>query len=67
MSYLSFSDAPNFDIHADRGPHLVRVCAIAITLSAVAVALRFVSRRSSKVRLGWDDWLVFIALVNDPR
>lgn len=38
-----------------------------IALSAIAVALRLVSRRLSKVRLWWDDWLILIALVNDPR
>lgn len=62
MSYLSFSDAPGFDIYADRGPHLVRVCSVMIALFAIAVALRFLSRRLSKVRLSWDDWLILIAL-----
>ncbi len=65
MSYLSFSDTPGFDIYADRGPHLVRVCSVMIALSAIAVALRFVSRGLSKVRLWWDDWLILVALVND--
>ena len=67
MSYLSIADTPDFDIYADRGPHLVRVCSVMIALSAIAVALRLVSRRLSKVRLWWDDWLILIALVNDPR
>ncbi|CAF9931199.1 hypothetical protein IMSHALPRED_008558 [Imshaugia aleurites] len=38
-----------------------------IALTAIAVALRFVSRRLSKARLRWDDWLILIALVNSPR
>ena len=67
MSYLGFSDTPGFDVYADRGPHLVRVCSVMIALSAVAVALRLTARRLSKVRLRWDDWLVLIALVTHPR
>ena len=55
------------DTYADRGPHLVRVCSVMIALSAIAVALRFVSRRLSKAGLYWDDWLIFIALVNRPQ
>ena len=35
-------------------------------LSAIAVALRMVSRKISKARLRWDDWLILIALVNHP-
>ena len=66
MSYLSFSDNPGFDIYADRGTHLIRVCSVMIALSAIAVALRLTARRLSKVRLRWDDWLVLIALVNHP-
>lgn len=66
MSYLSFSNNPGFDIYADRGPHLVRVCSIMIALSAIAVALRLTARRLSKVQLRWDDWLILIALVNHP-
>lgn len=67
MSYLSFSNAPGFDIYADRGPHLVRVCSVMIALSAIAVALRLLSRRLSKVPLSWDDWLILIALVSNFR
>ena len=64
MSYLSFSNNPRFDIYADRGPHLVRVCSVMIVLSAIAVALRLTARNLSKVQLRWDDWLILIALVN---
>lgn len=67
MSYLSFSNAPGFDIYANKGPHLVRVCSVMIALSAIAVALRFASRRLSGVQLSWDDWLILIALVSDAR
>ena len=67
MSYLSFSNAPGFDIYANKGPHLVRVCSVMIALSAIAVGLRFASRRLSGVQLSWDDWLILIALVSDPR
>lgn len=38
-----------------------------IALSAIAVALRFASRRLSGVQLSWDDWLILIALVSDAR
>ena len=66
MSSPRLSRSPDLDIQADRGPHLVRVCSAMIALSATAVAFRFLSRRLSRVRSLWDDWLILIALVNDP-
>lgn len=34
-----------------------------LVLATAAVILRFVARRLSKNRLGWDDWDIFAALI----
>ncbi|KAM0801097.1 hypothetical protein BDR22DRAFT_209151 [Usnea florida] len=62
MSSPRLSRSPDLDIHADRGPRLVRVCSAMIALSATAVAFRFLSRRLSRVRSLWEDWLILMAL-----
>ena len=36
------------------------------TIGIIAVALRFLSRRISKIRYEWDDWLVCAGLVRLP-
>ena len=39
------------------------VFTVFLVLPVVAVALRLVSRRISRVNLWWDDWLILVALV----
>lgn len=41
-------------------------CTAITALATFFVALRFFTRVWRKVRLGWDDWLVLLALVSNP-
>ncbi len=41
--------------------------AVAMTVTAIVfVLLRFWARTKSKAGLGWDDWLLVVALVRHP-
>ena len=46
-----------------RGPKIVAAVATLTTLAIVAVLLRLQARRISKLRFGWDDWLIVFALM----
>lgn len=54
-----------FDINEDKGPYLARICSVMIVISAIAVVLRFLSRRVVKAPLLWDDWVILLAMVCD--
>ena len=44
-------------------PRIIATSAVLITLSTIAVLLRFVARYLSKAGLWWDDWTILMALV----
>ena len=48
---------------ADKGPILLAATVVVYALAGVAVFLRFLSRRLSRVGYWWDDWLALVALV----
>ena len=63
---MSFNDKavpPRVDLDANRGPYLFWVCVAMITLSTLAVSLRFVSRKMAGLPILFDDWTILIALV----
>ena len=45
---------------------IIAASATCYAIGVVAVALRFLSRRLSKIRYEWDDWLVVLGLVRPP-
>lgn len=47
----------------DRGPLLVAVACMMITLCTAAVISRVLARQKTKMKLGADDYLVFLAHV----
>lgn len=62
MAHMSLAPR-GFDINEDKGPHLARICSVMIVISAIAVVLRFLSRRVVKAPLLWDDWVILLAMV----
>ena len=40
---------------------------VLMTIPLVAVPLRFYVRRSRKINLSWDDWLILPALVSSMK
>ena len=54
---------PGLDINANEGPRIIAVAAVLITISTIAVILRFVSRLVSQAGFWWDDWMILAALV----
>lgn len=52
--------------HENLQPDIYAALAMCHTLACVSVALRLYARRLKAQRLGWDDWLVVIALVRQP-
>lgn len=62
--YLSFP-SPNFDDPQTRGPALVIVNSIFISLVIIAVALRIYTRVYIKRWFGSDDYFICAALVRD--
>ncbi|KAG8526352.1 uncharacterized protein KY384_000345 [Bacidia gigantensis] len=51
---------PGYDLHTDRGPCLVRIMAVMIALSGIALGLRLLARRLARMPLLWDDWLILL-------
>ena len=47
-----------------RGHELIAFYTFAITMAYLAVAMRFVSQRISRGKIGLDDYLVVVALVS---
>lgn len=50
-------------LNETRGPVVIGVTAMLITLDTVFVALRIWARRIRKLGLWWDDWLIIMALI----
>ena len=50
----------------DRSGSIIAANATCYAIGIIAVALRFLSRRISKIRYEWDDWLVVAGLVRPP-
>lgn len=50
------------DVHASKIPTLIAADVTLICLSAIAVALRFLSRRISGAGFWWDDWVILVAM-----
>lgn len=50
-------------IHDDRSGNIVTSHAICITIAAIAVLLRLISRRMCKSKIQADDWMIIVALV----
>jgi hypothetical protein len=45
---------PNFDHPESRGTELIIITVVFLTLTLLAVSLRFLARRNSKDVIGWD-------------
>ena len=41
------------------------LAAVLLSLAIAAVVLRVYARRITKISLGWDDYMIFLALVGD--
>jgi hypothetical protein len=54
----------DININESQQPKLLGTIISVYLVSVLAVALRFQSRRLSKVELCWDDWTVLLALVS---
>ena len=60
-------ESPGLDVNANQGPRIIAVAAVLITISTMAVILRFVSRLVSQAGFWWDDWTILAALVGIVR
>lgn len=47
-----------------RTSEIVGILVFITSLALICVALRIVSRRIGRVKFGWDDWLIFAAMVS---
>ncbi|KAI4261988.1 MAG: hypothetical protein L6R42_002827 [Xanthoria sp. 1 TBL-2021] len=47
----------------DRAPLMLAVFSVFLVLPLIAVAMRFLARRLSRVSLWWDDWLLLVAAI----
>ena len=50
-----------------RTSEIVGILVFITSLALVCVALRIVSRGIERVKFGWDDWLIFVAMVCHQR
>ena len=50
-------------ISDDKIPNIIAANAICFPIACIAVLLRFVSRRMSKIKYEADDWLIIAGLV----
>ena len=46
-----------------RAPELIATIAVLLGIATVAVALRLYARKISAAKIGWDDYLIIVALV----
>ena len=63
---MSLTDSFNYQLaHIDesRQGQLIAINVTLISLSTIAVVLRFVARHLMKARWGWDDYCIFLAEV----
>ena len=59
--------APGLNINANATPRIVAASVVLIAISAISVALRFLSRMVSKAGLWWDDWTMLAAMVGKKK
>ena len=52
---------PDGDVN--KGPRLIILDSIELSLSVTAVALRLITRKFLSKFVGWDDWTIVIACV----
>ena len=45
-------------------PQLIASFVVSLFLAYSAIVLRLISRRLSRTRLGWDDWIIVLSLVS---
>lgn len=50
-------------IDENKGPVVITVSVLLMSITIVAVGLRFVARFVQKLRLEWDDWLSAVGLL----
>ncbi len=50
----------------DKAGAIIAANATCYAIGIIAVALRFLSRRISKIKYEWDDWLAVAGLVRPP-
>ena len=53
-------------INDDKSGSIIAASATCYAIGIIAVALRFLSRRISRIRYEWDDWLCVAGLVRPP-
>lgn len=54
---------PGADLNANQAPTIIATSAVLISLSTIAVILRFIARHLSRAGLWWDDWTILLSLV----
>ena len=50
-----------------RTSEMVGILVLITSLALICVALRVFARRIGRVKFGWDDWLIFAAMVSHQR
>ena len=50
--------------HETKQPMIYGVCVLYVAVDTIAVGLRVYARRIAKLRLSWDDYFIFAALVS---
>ena len=50
----------------DKAPSMLAVFSVFLVLPLIAVSLRFLARRLTRVAFWWDDWLLLVAAVRIP-
>lgn len=54
------------DLSETQVPRILGVNIATLALAAIAICLRFLSRRLSRAQFWWDDWLMLPAIVCRP-
>ena len=69
VSSLTPEEIAYYQAHADDNRQSSKTAAnvVGIVLTIIAVAARLLARFRSRARLSWDDYLIFLALVNRPQ
>ena len=57
---------PNTDKSESQIPRIIGASAVLLSVSTIAVILRFVARRLSRAPLWLDDWFILASLVHAP-
>ena len=66
MSSLTPAEVGYYKAHAsdNRQPNMLAIMICGLILPYIAVAARFIARRSSAASVGKDDWMILLALVS---